>query len=71
MTNQDESVSQNLPNIDLNKVTDDEQNISSSSSSSSSRPPVSAYQTLLRFKESAGFGNQAEFFCPAMAKEKD
>jgi hypothetical protein len=25
----------------------------------------------LRFKEAAGFGNQAEFFYPAMAKEKD
>jgi hypothetical protein len=46
-------------------------NLSSSSSSSSSQPIVSPYQTFMRYKKGAGLENQAEFFCPAMAKEKD
>jgi hypothetical protein len=71
MTSQFQSPSQNLVNTDLNQVIDNEQNLSSNSSSSSSRPPISAYRQLLRFKEAAGLTDQAEFVCPATAKEKD
>jgi hypothetical protein len=60
-----------MDNVDLNRVRDDEQNLSSSSSSSSSRPPMSAYRHLLQFKEAARLIDQAEFVCPATAKEKD
>jgi hypothetical protein len=70
MSNKDQQPSQNLDFDNLQGGHGDLNNLSSSSSSSSSQPPVSAYRTLLRFKEAAGFGNQAEFFCPAMAKKK-
>jgi hypothetical protein len=32
---------------------------------------MSPYRHSLQFKEAAGFADQTEFVCPAMAKEKD
>jgi hypothetical protein len=71
MTNQNQSPFQNLGKDDLNRVRDDDQNVSSSSSSSSSRPQMTPYQALTRFRKEVGLENPGEFFCPATAKEKD
>jgi hypothetical protein len=71
MTSQNQPLNQNLDFNNLNSGREDEQNLSSSSSSSSSRPSLLPYQALMRFKKAAALEDQAEFFCPATAKEKD
>jgi hypothetical protein len=70
MTNEKKSQFQNSDLNNLNRVRDYNKNLSSSSSSSSSQPQISAYRHLLQFKEVAGLTDQAEFVCPATAKEK-
>jgi hypothetical protein len=50
---------------------EDLNNVSSSSSSSSSRPSITPYRFLMQCKKETGLKNQAEFFCPAITKEKD
>jgi hypothetical protein len=71
MTNQDEPPNQNFDLNYQNIIRDDGKNVSSSSSSSSSRPQLLPYQALARLRKEADLEDQAEFFCPAMAKEKD
>jgi hypothetical protein len=71
MTSQDQPPNQNLEKSKFGGGHDDLNNLSSFSSSSSSRQLITPYQAPTRFRKETGLENQAEFFCPATAKEKD